>query len=337
VITQRDRLMPVLVLALLGIIWGFSFVLIKVSLKTFDAAQTTFLRLALGALSLGVVLVMTRSGRQTMPTRTRGTLLGTVELALLANVCPYLLLAWGERHVAAAVASVAVASTPAWTYLATAARAPSTFSTKASLALTIGFIGVILLFRPWTADASTDSVLGTGACLLAAISYALYYIRARSLLVSHHPSLLWLSAFQLAAATVIVTLILGFSSTPWVAPTVPVTFAVIALGVVCTGLAYILSYYVIRELGPIRASSVNYIHPVVTVVLGIPILAEAPPPTFLLSVGLTLGGVWLLTGSGAKGRHDRDHVSTALVHRLGSPGESHGTSSAETETDVLRQ
>jgi drug/metabolite transporter (DMT)-like permease len=301
--------MPVAALISLGVIWGFSFVLIRVSLEAFTVEQTEFLRLALGTMGLGTALCFTRTQRGRIPAVSLATLLPLIELAVLASVGPYLLLAWGERHVAPAVASIAVASTPVWTYLLAAAKrdSPSPFSLRPSLALAMGLVGVALLFRPWTAASTGKSILGTGACLLAAFCYAIYYIRAGRVLAAQSSSLLWLSALQLAIATAIMALVVGLSSTTWAAPSPSVAIAVVALGVVCTGLAYVVNFYVIRNLGFVRAASVNYIHPVVTVLVAIPILAQTPPPAFLFSVALTLTGVWLLVGSPANPRSSTDH------------------------------
>ena len=149
-------------------------------------------------------------------------------------------------------------------------------------------MGVLLVVAPWR-DFDT-SVVGSLACLGAAVSYAAGFVFVRKYLSSLQIPALSLAAAQTVAATVLqgpLTPVLGWESPDF---TARVIVAVLALGLLGTGLAYILYFRLIADLGAARASSVNYVVPVVAVVLGVLVLGE--PVTWHLMVG---GGLVLVS------------------------------------------
>jgi drug/metabolite transporter (DMT)-like permease len=149
------------------------------------------------------------------------------------------------------------------------------------LGLVVGFLGVLLVVAPWR-DFDT-SVVGSLACLGAAVSYAAGFVFVRKHLSSLRIPALSLAAAQTVAATVLqapLTPILGWETPTF---TVRVVGALLALGLLGTGLAYILYFRLIADLGASRASSVNYVVPVVAVVLGVLVLDE--PVTWQLVAG----------------------------------------------------
>src|SRR3712207_2720915 len=149
------NLAGVLRVAALATIWGSGFLLIKISLRGFTPVQLTFARLALGALVLGLVLVVMRlrlAGE-------RRLWLHLFVAALFANAIPYTLFGVGEQTVASNLAGAINATTPLWTVaFALLARGHDRLSPLQSAGMILGFAGGLLILSPWQAD--TPSLLG---------------------------------------------------------------------------------------------------------------------------------------------------------------------------------
>ncbi len=269
----------------LALLWGSSFTFIKMSLEGLAPAQVVLFRLALGALMLLSVAAL-RGVRLPAGRRTWGLI---AVAATLGNVAPFLLLSYGEQTATAGVAGALVGATPLLTLGIAATVIPAErLARDAVLGLVVGFLGVLLVVAPWR-DFDT-SVVGSLACLGAAVSYAAGFVFVRKYLSSLQIPALSLAAAQTLAATVLqgpLTPLLGWETPDF---TARVIVAVLALGLLGTGLAYILYFRLIADLGAARASSVNYVVPIVAVVLGVLVLGE--PVTWHLMVG---GGLVLVS------------------------------------------
>jgi drug/metabolite transporter (DMT)-like permease len=210
--------------------------------------------------------------------------------AVLGNIVPFLLLAYGEQTATAGVAGALVGATPLLTLGLAAAAIPSERLGRGGvLGLVVGFVGVLLVVAPWR-DFDT-SVVGSLACLGAALSYAAGFVFVRRWLSPLQIPPLSLAAAQTLAATVLqgpLTPLLGWEAPD---PTARVVGALLALGLLGSGLAYVLYFRLIADLGAAKASSVNYVVPVVAVALGV--LALDEPVTWQLVAGglLVLGSM----------------------------------------------
>jgi drug/metabolite transporter (DMT)-like permease len=262
----------------LAVMWGSSFTFIKMSLEGLTPGQVVLFRLALGALLL-LSFAALRGARLPAGGRTWGLV---AVAATLGNVAPFLLLSYGEQTATAGVAGALVGATPLLTLGLAAAVIPTErLGRDAVLGLVAGFVGVVLVVAPWR-DFDT-SVLGSIACLGAAASYAAGFVFVRK-----HLSSLGIPALSLAAAQTVAATALQAPLTPllgWESPdfTGRVVGALLALGLLGTGLAYILYFRLIADLGASRASSVNYVVPVAAVALGVVVLDE--PLTWQLVAG----------------------------------------------------
>ena len=265
-------------LLVLALLWGSSFTFIKMSLEGLSPAQVVLFRLALGALLL-LGFAAVRGVR--LPAHGRTWLLIAVAAAL-GNVIPFLLLSYGEQTATAGVAGALVGATPLLTLGLAAAFIPAErLGRGVVLGLVVGFLGVLLVVAPWR-DFDT-SVVGSLACLGAAVSYAAGFVFVRK-----HLSPLQIPALSLAAAQTLAATALQGPLTPllgWEQPdlTTRVVGAMLALGLLGTGSAYILYFRLIADVGASRASSVNYVVPVVAVALGVAALGE--PVTWHLVAG----------------------------------------------------
>ena len=269
--------------AALALLWGSSFLWIKVALDSFTPIQISTLRMVLGAAALLVIL---RWKRLSLPTgwATWGHL---AIAALFGNAAPYLLFGIAEREISSAAAGVITASTPLWTVLLTVvAYRNSQAARRNGWSLALGFLGVMLIFSPWLHGSEIASWYGL-ACLAAAASYGVSYLYIGHFLTKQdHLGALPMAAGQLISASILTAVAIPFFG--WPAPIWNTTSvaALVILGVLGTGVAYILNYRIITDDGPTPASIVQYLLPVVAVALGFALLSE--PLQLQILVGMVI-------------------------------------------------
>jgi drug/metabolite transporter (DMT)-like permease len=283
---RRHGLLPLVMLAL---IWGSSFLWIKIALRGLPPAPMTAARLLLGALVL-VAYARLRGIRLPRGASVWGHLFVA---ALFANVIPYFLFAYGEQQVDSAIAGILNATTPLWTVvIATAVGLESRPTGPKTAGLLLGFSGTVLIFEPWSAG-SQVMTRGGLACLIAAACYGVSYVYMTRFLAGRGLTPLALSAGQLLAASVLSVAVLPIFGLRGVEIRTDMAIAVLVLGVFGTGIAYVLNYRLISEGGASAASVVTYLIPVVAVVLGALTLDEPLPLNVLLGMLVVLLGVAL--------------------------------------------
>jgi drug/metabolite transporter (DMT)-like permease len=274
-------------------IWGSSFLFIKVLDRHWPALWVAFGRIGLGAVTL-LVLVAVR--RERLP-RGRMLWLHSLVAAALFNAVPFTLFAFGEKHVSSIFAGLWNATTPLWVLLVLLMAFPEERPTRGRLAgIAVGFAGAAVLLGPWRGLGS-GTVIGHVACAGAALCYGLGFPYTRRYLASREESGVVLSACQLSCAAVMLAPFLLLVPTP----TAHIGFdgwgSLLALGALGSGLAYAFNYAVVRARGSAVASTVTYLIPVVSTVLGAVVLGEA------LHWNQPVGAVILLAGiAGSQGR-----------------------------------
>ena len=158
--------------------------------------------------------------------------------------------------------------------------------------LILGFAGAVLIFTPWQTTSGLTSA-GALECLAASVSYAISYIYMDRFLARRDLSAIVLSACQLTAAAVMLALALAVTGAPAPHVTAESVAAIVVLGIVGTGFAYVLNYQIITSEGATAASTVTYLLPVVAIVLGVLVLGESVTVTVLAGIALVLAGVAL--------------------------------------------
>jgi drug/metabolite transporter (DMT)-like permease len=282
------RRASILRLALLALLWGSNFLLIKVGVRGLSPVQLTLARLALGAI---VLVAFVAARREPLP-RTAALWGHLAVAALVANVVPYFLFGWGEQRVTSAVAGSLNATTPLFTLaIARATGTERRMGPARTVGLLVGFAGAVVALAPWRTGAFTDLGAGQLACLLASASYGVAYVYMRRFLTGRGFPALALAASQLTAATVLLALTAPVTARQPVTLTAAVTVSVVALGLLGTGAAYVLNYRLIADEGPTAASTVTYLLPVVALTLGIAVLGEAVSWTLFAGTALVLLGI----------------------------------------------
>ncbi|MER6096053.1 DMT family transporter [Streptomyces sp. NPDC001728] len=275
-------------MGVLALLWGSGFLWIKISLNEgLTPGWITFIRCLLGA---AVLLALAHGAGQRLP-RDRGTWARLAVAAFFCNALPFLLVSAGERTVDSGVAGVLNATTPLWSLLiglALGTERPLRAARAAGLAL--GFAGVLLIFAPWSHGSGLMS-RGALALLGAAASYAVAFAYMARRLADRGTAPLALSAAQLLAATALSTPLTasgGPAAVTWTG-----ILAVLALGVLGTGVTFHLNYRMIAEEGPTSAATVGYLLPVVSVTLGALVLGEPLTSRVALGMAVVLVGVGL--------------------------------------------
>ncbi|MGH3528602.1 MAG: DMT family transporter, partial [Pseudonocardiaceae bacterium] len=189
-------------LVLLAVLWGSSFVWIKIGLRGFTPMQVVFLRLLLAA---GLLLVICRLRGLRMP-REPVVWVHFAVAATVGNVVPFFLFGVGERSVDSSLAAILNATTPLWTIaVALLARTERAMSASRAAGLLVGFAGTLVIIAPW---ASGGSLSGAAACLTAAALYGVMFVYVGRFLTGRDLAPTVLSAGQLTAATVLSALAL---------------------------------------------------------------------------------------------------------------------------------
>lgn len=275
-----ERRSTPLEIGVLGAIWGASFLFMRVAAPEFGPAALVELRLALGAI---VLMPFLWKARASFPLRLWPKL---VLIGAINSAVPFLLFAWGAERAPAGVGAICNAMTVLFTALVGAMFFGERIGLARSITLAIGFAGVVVLASGRIAGAEI------GPAVLAGSAAALLYGIGINLVRRH---LTGLPATAVAPATLLCGAILllpfGIAQWPAHAPSAHAWLSVALLGVMCTGIAYVMYYRLIARIGPARTSTVTYLVPLFGVAWAWALLGEAPTLRMLVAGGLILGSV----------------------------------------------
>lgn len=300
---------------LLAVVWGSSFLFIKIALDEGLAPLTIVSYRALfGSLLLGLVL-LARGGR--LPLQW-GVWRHMGFLALTNIVVPMALIAWGQQYIPSGMASILNAMVPMFTVLMAVLLLHDEALTRVRAGgMAIGFVGVVLLASPSLGAIGSDedalfAVAGMAAVALAAVFYAMAAVYTRRRVTGHaiirgadgssrppQPAEIAFGS-TFAALLMLIPLVLIFEPGGGGYP-VPSSdaawFAIVWLGLLGTGFAYLLFFRLIERWGATRTTLVTYVIPVVAIALGFVLLGERLRPIELLGAALIIGGVVLVNGN----------------------------------------
>ncbi|SFS42774.1 DMT family transporter [Saccharopolyspora flava] len=287
-------------LGALALFWGASFLLIKLGLEALSPTQIALGRIVLGALTLLAICAV--RGLRTPGDRTLWRHVAVA--AVFANALPWVLLGIGEQSVESGLAGVLNATTPLWTVLFGLLAGREALPPRRAAGLLLGFLGVLVIFAPWQGS----GMLGWGvlACVAASASYGIGFVYTGRFITGRGTPPLALASMQLTAAIGFSVLALPIDGLRMVHWNPVALLAVLALGVVGTGIGFALNYRLIGDEGPTTASTVTYVMPVFSVLLGWLLLGEQLPLRVLLGMVIVLLGVALThrrtSGPSATGR-----------------------------------
>ena len=253
----------------LGIIWSSSFLWIKIAIEEMGPMTLVAYRVLFGLLfGIAVILIQREKMPRTLKAWTPLLVLGLTNVAI-----PFFLISWGEKTIDSGVASILDATVPLFTIVvAHFLLHDDKMTVQKVVGLLIGFVGVVVLMSK-DIGASTGSILGQGAVILASAFYAGSSIYARKF-TEDTPGI-FRSMGPLVSATAVMWLASFFFEAPVKVPDTSIIWiALLWLGILGSGAAFVMLFYLIHEIGPTRTTMVTYLFPLGGVTLGVIFLHE---------------------------------------------------------------
>ena len=255
----------------LALIWGNSFVFIKIGLQSLTPAGVVLSRLALGAVTMLVISAVMRS-----PLPPRRYWKSLFIAAILMTSAGWFMFAVSEQYVSSAFAGIINGATPLTTLLVIMIAFPEEHPTpQRVVGLVVGFLGVLVVVGVWQGVGGA-TLVGFVACSVAVVGYGIAYPYVRRHLATGSDALgpmtfatglMIMGTLQIAP----VAAITGYSHDPI---TWTVVAAMLALGILGSGIAYILNYVIIHRSDATTASTVTYVITLVAVISGAVVLGE---------------------------------------------------------------
>ena len=276
----------------MAVLWGIPYLFIKEAVESYSPAAIVAGRTLLGAAVLLPLALHRGVLRPALRAWPWVLAFGVIEMA-----GPFLLLGHAEQTLPSGLTGLLVATVPLFAALIALLRGDrGVLSPARAVGLGMGFAGVaVIVLGPGLAVADPDAALvAVGQVLLVALLYAI----APFLIATKLRDVPSLGTITLSL------LFIGLAYLPFglltqhEVPTARSTVSLVALGILCTAVAFLGFFALIREVGPVRAPLFTYVNPVVAVLLGVIVLGEALSPGLLVGFPLVILGCWLAATGG---------------------------------------
>lgn len=274
----------------MSVIWGIPYFFIKIAVGELDPIVVVFARVGIAT---AVLLPIAVQRRVLQPLRRR--LFMVAALSCVQIAAPFLLISYGEQHIASSLTSLLIAADPLLVVLFALRFDPSERVTGLRLiGLLIGMGGLVVLLG---LDVGGDKyrLLGAVLVLLGAACYAAGALLMKRPTIASLPSL-GVVTVECASATIML-FPLAITRLPGRLPSLELIVSLLVLGLICTALAYLLYFALIAEVGASRGVVITYVNPAVSVLLGITFLAEPLNAAIIAGFLLIIAGSWLSTSS----------------------------------------
>lgn len=259
-----------LLLAILALLWGSSYLFIKVAVAEIPPITLIALRVFGAAIFLMIVMKI-RSEKLPRDAKTWRMLLLQ---AIFNSIGAWTVLAWGQQFTDAGLASVLNSTSPIFVFLITALiTRHETLSGRKLVGAAIGLLGVILIVGLDALSGLGTQFAGQIACLIGAVLYAGAAIYGKrfdhiSAVATAAGTMIWASVVLIPASLII--------DRPWtLTPSADAIAATLVLSVFCTGVALLIYFRLVRTLGSMGVASQSYLRSGIGVILGIVFLGEA--------------------------------------------------------------
>ncbi|MEJ6397856.1 DMT family transporter [Yoonia sp. 208BN28-4] len=273
-------------IAALGLIWGGTFMVVRIALDGYGPLTVAAARTALGATALLSLMVALR---RPMPVFDRRMIKYLTVIGLLNTALPFALLSWGQQYVPSAFAGISMAALPLFVLPLAHVFTDEKMTTRTTLGVILGFFGALVLIGPSVLRLGTGlEPLGQLACIAASCSYAVSSIMTRRCPpidpIVMAALLLFVGSVPLIPAMLLIEGVPSLSDARS-------TWAILFLGFIPTALAALIRVATIRTAGAVFMTLVNYQVPVWSMIFGAYILSEALPLRFFAALGLILLGL----------------------------------------------
>jgi len=284
-----------LLLVLVTLIWGNSFVAIKHAVQFLTPVELTILRFIPVALIFGVLLLTTR--RVAFWQMVRGDWLGLVLLGLSGAVAYNLALNTGESRIPAGTASLIISLNPAFTFILSALFLKERPTIKKAMGLTIAFLGLYVIVRYASGQSGQQIDFSylryVFITMLAPLCWAIYTILGKPLVARYSP-LMVVGGAMIAAVVPLLFLVRGslIAKLPALPPSVWLSIAFLSLA--CTVFAFVIWFGALQRMEASRAASFVYLVPLFGVSFSKLLLDEPITLVLLIGAALLIGGVYLI-------------------------------------------
>jgi len=274
----------------LASIWGASFMLIKLMLEEVSPVAVGWMRLGGGALLIMIVAAVRRTALPRDGRYWRSVLM----VGALGSALPFVLIPWAEQEISSQLAGILNGAMPLWAVLlAHLALVEERIDRFGLLGLLLGFVGLAIVIGPGVLDVRDGSTQGALVMLLAALSYAASAVLVRRRLRGVDSTLL--AGNQTLLAFIYLTPLLLLEGVPdFGTLSSKVLLAALALGVLASGVAYLIYYWLLSTLHATQASMVTYLVPAAAVFWGWAVLDESVSWSVWPGLTLILAGIYLL-------------------------------------------
>jgi drug/metabolite transporter (DMT)-like permease len=280
--------MNFLELLLLAAIWGASFLFMRIAAPEFGPIPLMALRVGIAMLVLMPVL-RSAAARQQL----RAKLWPLFVVGVTNSAVPFCLLAYAALSVNAGMDSILNATTPLWAALIASAGFQVSLGRQQIFGLLTGFAGVVVLVWDSLSAGSAGVPLAIAAALLAALFYGFAVNYSKRHLAGVKPQIV---AFGSQCFATLVLWPLAATCWPRHAISASIWGCVVALGVVCTAVAYLLFFRLIERAGSAYAASVTFLIPVFGVLWGAALLGEKVTLSMLTGCLIVLAGTAIASG-----------------------------------------
>ncbi|PML79972.1 DMT family transporter [Enterovibrio norvegicus] len=276
----------------LGVVWGTMFLFTKWAAEFITPVQIVFLRVVFGFLPLFFYALYKRVLRWEDVKHWKHF----VVMSLIATSLYYIAFAEGTALLPSSIAGMLSGAIPLFTFVSAALLLRDEPITLGSMTGTaMGFLGVLLIAQPWQSDVSSVNGLGTLYMIAGAFSVGISFVYAKHFIKPLGLKPLALATYQTGFAMVFLLFVTDMSGITLVFEDAKASLGLVfGLGILGTGMAYIIYYYLVDQMGAIVASGVTYIPPVVALLIGAFLINEPISSVDLGAMAFIMVGVWFV-------------------------------------------
>jgi drug/metabolite transporter (DMT)-like permease len=279
-------------IVVLATVWGSSFLFARIAVLEVPPMTLVFVRVALAALTLNVMLLIHSSDFRHTPQAWRNFAI----MGILNNIIPFTLIFYGQLVIGAGLAAIINAMTPIWTILiANVWTSDEKLSSNKLIGVICGFVGVGILIGSSAMSGLSGSALGQIAVLGATISYGISGVFGRRFATVPPVET---ARGQLTTSSLLILPLVLIIDQPWYLdlPSVNAMLSIVALAIVCTAFAYLLFFRILAEAGAVNVSLVTFLVPPSAIVLGMVVLGESLQPRHILGMAVIMVGLIVIDG-----------------------------------------
>jgi len=303
---------------LLGLIWGSNFIFVKWAVVSISPLQIVLLRVIFGFLPVAAFAVF----KGALDWRHLRYAHHFLVMSFMATAVYYLAFAKGTALLPSSLAGMLSGAIPLFTFVcAWLFLRDEPLNRRSAGGVVLGFLGVLLIAQPWHSNTGQINPAGVLYMIAGSLSVGCSFVYARKFLSPLNLSPLALTTYQIGFALVILLAVTDLNGISAIfADTRASIGLVLGLGLLGTGFAYIVYYFIVQELGAVVASGVTYIPPVVALVIGTAWAGEVVTVLDMAAMAAILLGVWILQSGRKESSQKRGQAAESVISALARAG-----------------